>query len=613
MTDIPASSSRTSLRLDWVLAGLSVWLIGGFYVDLWAHAHGEVDDTFFTPWHGLLYSGAASFGVVLAIAAILGKPRGVSVRDVLAPAYRVAFLGAVLFVVAGVLDLAWHEVFGFEVDVESLLSPTHLLLATSGLLMVGAPIRSAAARMTGARAGTSWRQAGPFVIPLAMALAVFGAFTQYAHPIVDRWSAALPGSSVHPPAQIFAMAPDGSAQRRLTITDSDARGPRMSPDGTTIVYSLREGDGQQLHVMAADGSGDRALTAEGRNVRPDWSPDGSRIAFASDRDGGLDIYVMNADGSGVARLTDDPAADWAPAWSPDGRLIAFNSDREGSYDLFAVDAGGSNLVPLTSGPANDYEPAWAPEGGLIAFTSDRSGPFGIWQVEPDGLEVTALGVGPGDNYMPAWAPDGSRLAFTSNRTGDFEVFVVSRDGGEAQNVSRNPGADDGWDTIDWTPSGAQLLYPSQGVVSAWRDPFIRQGFGAAGILIFSTILAGGLAFARRQGRLPLGTFTVLVATPAAMATVLHDAYQFIPAAVVAGVAADIAAWAWPPGRSRVGDALVAFLVPALFFAFYFATIALTDGLGWSLHLWLGAILLAGVIGLFIDELSRRPARTSEFI
>lgn len=615
MTDIPASSARTSLRLDWVLAGLSVWLIGGFYVDLWAHAHGEVDDTFFTPWHGLLYSGAASFGVVLALVAIFGKPRGVPVREALAPPYRVAFVGASLFVVAGVLDLAWHEVFGFEVDVESLLSPTHLLLAASGLLMIGAPIRSAAARPPSAASGgsgdtaraLSWRLTGPFVIPLAMALAVFGAFTQYVHPLVDRWAAAVPGSTDYPAAQIFAMAQDGSAQRRLTVIDGDARGPRMSPDGTTIVYSLRDGDEPQLHVMAADGAGDRALSTGSGNIRPDWSPDGTQIVFASDRDGGLDLYVMNADGSNVVRLTDDPAADWAPAWSPDGRSIAFNSNRGGDYDLYRIGADGVNLVQLTDGPADDYEPAWSPSGSQIAFTSNRGGPFGIWMTDPDGLVVGPRDVGQGDNYMPAWSPDGSRIAFTSNRTGDFEVFVVSSDGGVAQNLSRNPGADDGWDTIDWTPSGAQVLYPSQGVLAAWRDPFVRQGFGAAGILIFSTILAGGLVFARRHGRLPLGSYTVLVAIPAAMATVLRDAYAFIPAVLVAGVLADALAWTSPPGRSRVGDGLVAFLVPALFFACYFATIALTDRLGWSLHLWLGAILLAGIVGLFIDELGRRPS------
>ena len=121
--------------MDWILTALSVWLVGGFYVDIWAHAHGRVDNTFFTPWHAFLYSGAASFGVVLGVAAIMGRPRSVPIRDTLAPPYRIAFLGSVLFALAGVLDLAWHTIFGFEVDVEALLSPTHLLLATSGMLM----------------------------------------------------------------------------------------------------------------------------------------------------------------------------------------------------------------------------------------------------------------------------------------------------------------------------------------------------------------------------------------------------------------------------------------------------------------------------------------------
>jgi hypothetical protein len=94
-----------------------------------------------------------------------------------------------------------------------------------------------------------------------------------------------------------------------------------------------------------------------------------------------------------------------------------------------------------------------------------------------------------------------------------------------------------------------------------------------------------------------------------MATVLSDEYRFIPAALVAGLLADLAAWRWPPGRSRLGDAIVAFVIPAAFFGAYFLVMAVTGGIGWTIHLWLGAIFTAGVIGLFLDELSRgtRPA------
>jgi hypothetical protein len=30
---------------------LSAWLVGGLFPDGWAHAHGRVDQSFFTPWH----------------------------------------------------------------------------------------------------------------------------------------------------------------------------------------------------------------------------------------------------------------------------------------------------------------------------------------------------------------------------------------------------------------------------------------------------------------------------------------------------------------------------------------------------------------------------------
>ena len=306
-------------------------------------------------------------------------------------------------------------------------------------------------------------------------------------------------------------------------------------------------------------------------------------------------------------MTDDPASEWAAAWSPDGRFIAFNSDRGGGYHLWRINADGSNPVQLTSGPAADYEPAYSPDGSRIAFSSDRGGGYGVWVAAADGSGATALGRGDGDDYMPSWSPDGSQIAFTSNRTGDFEVFVVASTGGQARNISQNPGSDDGWDSPQWTPDGSAIVYPVQGVTPSWRDPYVRQGFGAAGILIAATLLAGAVVFARRRGRLPFGAYTVLVAVPLIMATVLRDEYRFIPAAIGAGLLADLVVRAWPPGRSRVGDALVAFLIPAMFFALYFATVAATGGLGWSVHLWLGAIVIAGIIGLFVDELSRRPA------
>lgn len=610
-----AAASSTTLRMDWILTVLSVWLIGGFYVDLWAHSHGMLDDTFLTPWHGILYAAAAAFGVVLLGSAIAGRPRGVALPDTLAPPYRVALIGFLLFGVAGVLDLAWHTMFGFEVDVEALLSTSHLLLATSGMLMIGAPIRAAGARLLDGAPGT-WRTVGPLVIPLAMAVAVLGAFTQYVHPIVDPWSAARPGDEPRITAQLYAMAADGTAQTRLTVLPGQALGARWSPDSSQLVYSyqpLEDGadpdDPVQIHVMNADGTGDRVLATDYPASDPAWSPDGLRIAFSQSVNEQYDLFVMSADGTEVQRLTSDAASDWAVAWTADGASLLFNSDRDSGYHIHRLDLATGALTEITTGPFADYEPAISPDGTRIAFTSNRRGTdnYDVWLAGIDGSEPARLTVGEdvGDSYMPTWSPDGSTIAFTSNRTGDLEVFSMPAAGGEATNLSRNPGADDGWARAEWSPDGSTIVYPSRGFLPFWREDFIRQGFGAAGILVASTVLAGALLYLRRRyGSLPFGAYAVVIGLPLAMATVLSDEYRLLPGIVLAALLAEVIVRRWPAGASRLGDALVAFLVPAVVFALYFATIGVTDGLGWTVHLWLGAIVTAGIIGLFLDELTR---------
>jgi putative effector of murein hydrolase LrgA (UPF0299 family) len=90
---------------------------------------------------------------------------------------------------------------------------------------------------------------------------------------------------------------------------------------------------------------------------------------------------------------------------------------------------------------------------------------------------------------------------------------------------------------------------------------------------------------------------------------MHDEYLLLPAIVGGAFLAELIVRAWPAGQSRLSDGLAAFFIPAGVFALYFLTIAVTDGLGWKIHMWLGAIFTAGIIGLFLDELTR--ARTAD--
>src|SRR5437764_12389275 len=103
---------QASTRFDWAMAVLSTFLVVGFYLDLWAHAHGRTDNTFFTPWHAVLYSMLAAVGVFLSITAWRAWRRGASWHQSLPAGYGLSLLAVGLFVLAGAAHLVRPALFG---------------------------------------------------------------------------------------------------------------------------------------------------------------------------------------------------------------------------------------------------------------------------------------------------------------------------------------------------------------------------------------------------------------------------------------------------------------------------------------------------------------------
>jgi hypothetical protein len=167
------------------LGGLA--LIGGLYLDGWAHVHVPALESFFTPWHAVLYSGFLLLAASLVAPVLRGRLRGVAWRNAIPAGYGLGLLGIALFALGGLLDLGWHTLFGIEADAEALLSPPHLLLATGAGLMLSTPIRTAWARDD---VPQRWRTWLPPLLSLALVLALLGFFTSYAHPFSRAAAAA---------------------------------------------------------------------------------------------------------------------------------------------------------------------------------------------------------------------------------------------------------------------------------------------------------------------------------------------------------------------------------------------------------------------------------------
>ena len=110
-----------------VLIFTMIWFFSGAWIDSSAHIY-LIDDieTFFTPWHGVLYSGYIfSVLVVMYIKNTMKDYK-----------FDMGVLGAVVFGIGGASDAIWHTLLGIETGVEPLITPSHLMLFLGAFLML---------------------------------------------------------------------------------------------------------------------------------------------------------------------------------------------------------------------------------------------------------------------------------------------------------------------------------------------------------------------------------------------------------------------------------------------------------------------------------------------
>src|SRR5690242_241306 len=119
----------------------SAWLVTGLQLDAYAHATTPQLETFWTPWHAVLYSGIAASGLTLVWLLRSRLPRIPTYESVLAlpNALRVPMLGMAFLLVGGAVDTLWHNLFGIEKGLEIFVSPSHQFIILGMVLVAAGP------------------------------------------------------------------------------------------------------------------------------------------------------------------------------------------------------------------------------------------------------------------------------------------------------------------------------------------------------------------------------------------------------------------------------------------------------------------------------------------
>jgi hypothetical protein len=169
---------RTTHREDLATVLLATWLIAGVGLDGWAHTNLERQtESFFTPWHGVFYSGFAATALWVLWLAQTRRAEHRTWTQAVPRGYGLAMVGVAVFAVGGVGDLLWHQAFGIETNIAALLSPTHLLLFLGVALLLLAPFRAAWSSPEASSAGLLGVLPAFLSITLLTALVAF--FFQY--------------------------------------------------------------------------------------------------------------------------------------------------------------------------------------------------------------------------------------------------------------------------------------------------------------------------------------------------------------------------------------------------------------------------------------------------
>jgi TolB protein len=292
-------------------------------------------------------------------------------------------------------------------------------------------------------------------------------------------------------AQVQSVSPDGGSE---TVLIQEAFGPRLSPDGTLILFRQLGKTASGIQDYSVFDISHNTISSLVKSAESGiWSPDNQWIAYTTNTSPGLNyLNKINIQSGEIVQLTDIAGHYWSPQWSPDGMEIIFQSDQDGLISIYAMDADGSKFRQLTHPDSEECATPerhshrfldWLPDSGnafafqricgnersvgLATTSGEDMGNWGdpaekygsvVWspngknaliQVldqhdrislkvsDADGKDAQLLKT---DAWQGVWSPDSQRIAMLVHTSAELlDIWVINADGTNARKLTNNPG------------------------------------------------------------------------------------------------------------------------------------------------------------------------------
>lgn len=221
----------------------------------------------------------------------------------------------------------------------------------------------------------------------------------------------------------------------ITSSSSGSTLPQFSPDGRQIAFASDRSGWGEIWIADRDGSHPRQLT----NVKgvvvgfPHWSPDGTRIVFHLRQQSEASLFAVSVSNGRTKRLPYEAGNDFTPTWSHDGKWIYFSSRRTGDIQVWKIPAEGGSATRVTRHGGS--VPTESADGKNLFYTKSY-GAGSIWSLPLAGGEErqivsdvatdgTAYAVGRNGIYFIRKVPNVAvqQLAFLNLATGELRAFA----------------------------------------------------------------------------------------------------------------------------------------------------------------------------------------------